>query len=352
MNVSKKLKRIIAYALIATSFVCTVPFETFAASGTVYESESNDVRASANRTYDDYDNFGTISSSSDVDWWVFTASYTGFANIWLGSIPSGCNYDLYMYLNDGTYLACSVQTSGTQEIIRCRITANSSYYVKVVTAGGYSSSQYKLRIKNNPIGYVRYFAYNNSSINTQGTGEASMQYIWQMGYDGQYYLNNSAEPIYNTLPSSRIAVIDSHGGPGRIRCDESSSNNTRLYAVANSSMSSSDRAISSYTDGALSEVRFVMFSGCNTGVYDSSFGNLVDQSLQKGASCVVGWNQNLDIYYSAEWNKEFFRQCTLNKNVANAMTGADNYIRDMDITQYNIMQDRYSGVSRTASVVI
>lgn len=117
-------------------------------------------------------------------------------------------------------------------------------------------------------------------------------------------------------------------------------------------MSQSSKSISSYADGALNEVRFIMYSGCETGVYDGSFGNLIDQSLQKGASCVVGWNPKLSIYYSAEWNKEFFRQCTLNKNVANAMTGADNYIRNMNISEYYIMQDRYSGASRTGSVVI
>ena len=352
MNVLKNVKRITAGVLITALVICAVPFKSFAAAGTIYESENNNTRQAADRTYDDYDNFGTIGSSADVDWWVYTATYTGFANIWLGSITSGCNYDLYMYLSDGTYLSCSVQTSGTQEIMRCRLTANSTYYVKVVTAGGYSAgSQYKLRFKNNPIGYTRLFAYTYN-IDTTPTASSAISCLWQMGYDGQYYTDNLPIPVYNTIPSSRIVMIDNHGGPGRIRCNNSLNPNALICGQNNSTIDYNDRYISSYADGELSEVRLIIFSGCETGKSDSTYGSLIEQSLLKGASCAVGWNRELSIYYSAEWNKEFFRQCKLNKNVANAMTGADNYIRNMDITQYYIMQDRYSGKSRTGSIVI
>ena len=64
MTVSKKFKRITACGLIAALIMCTVPFKTLAAAGTIYESENNDVRTAADRTYDDYDNFGTISHAS------------------------------------------------------------------------------------------------------------------------------------------------------------------------------------------------------------------------------------------------------------------------------------------------
>ena len=68
-----------------------------AASGTINESENNNTVSAADKTYDDYDNYGAISSTSDVDWWKVTFTQNGEANFWLGNIPSGCNYNLYLY---------------------------------------------------------------------------------------------------------------------------------------------------------------------------------------------------------------------------------------------------------------
>lgn len=113
------------------------PLNVSASAGTIYESESNNIIDTADTTYDDYDNFGTISSTSDVDWWKYTAAYTGFANIWLGNIPSGCNYDLYVYSSNGTYLGCSAKPSGTQEMVRCRVISGNTYYAKVISSVGY-----------------------------------------------------------------------------------------------------------------------------------------------------------------------------------------------------------------------
>ena len=351
MIVLKKFRKIIACSLIVALFACAVPFKTLAAAGTIYESENNDVRTSADRTYDDYDNFGTISHASDVDWWVFTSNYTGFANFWLGSIPTGCDYDLYVYSANGTYMACSAKPSGTQEIVRCRVVSGYTYYAKVVTKGGYSGSQYKMRIKNNPIGYARYFSYNNSSINTQPTGEASIQSIWQMGYDGQCYVNNLAEPIYNTIPSSRIVVIDSHGDPGRMYTD--ATYNNVICGTTNSNMLWGSKSISSYESGALSEVRFVMFNGCSTGVYHSSFGNLVDQAINKGVTCAVGWNNTINISMSDVWTRAFFNACTdTDKNVANAATIADNEVDKIDREEAEKLRNRYYGSSNAGAIVI
>lgn len=248
-------------------------------------------------------------------------------------------------------MACSAKPSGTQEIVRCRVVSGYTYYAKVVTKGGYSGSQYKMRIKNNPIGYARFFSYNNSSINTQRTGDASMPYIWQMGYDGQCYVNNQAEPIYNTLPSSRIAVIDSHGDPGRMYMDETYNN--VFCGTTNANMSWSSKSISSYASGALSEVRFVMFAGCETGVYDGSFGNLVDQALNKGVTCAMGWSNTIFVDGLDIWVKAFFNACTdTDKNIANAASIADERVKEYDEVDYKVLKNRYYGSSNAGALVI
>lgn len=332
--------------------MCTVPFKTLAAAGTIYESENNDVRTAADRTYDDYDNFGMISHASDVDWWVFTANYTGFANFWLGSIPSGCDYDLYVYSADGTYIACSAKPSGTQEIVRCRVVSGYTYYAKVVTKGGYSGSQYKMRIKNNPIGYVREFLYNGID-NQDSTGiNASMSSLWGMGYSGQYYYNNTAGPVYDTFPTSRIFFIANHANSIEIRCGDGNGNNTYLHSAINTNMTSADRSIGSYDSGALSEVRLAVFMGCETGASNpSGYKNLVDAALSKGASCALGWTVIIHNPTVITWTNAFFDSC-VNKqmNVENAATAADDKARKAHPDYYDFMTKRYWGSSITSSI--
>jgi len=83
---------------VTLSLICSVSLiSVYAASGTKYEVESNDTFQTANRTFDDYDNYGKISSEFDSDCWFITFAYEGMANFWLGDIPPGCDYNLYVY---------------------------------------------------------------------------------------------------------------------------------------------------------------------------------------------------------------------------------------------------------------
>jgi hypothetical protein len=59
-------------------------------AGSVYEEEDNGVWLWADWTDDDYDNYGTISSEDDVDWWRLSFPSDGMANFWLGNIPEDC----------------------------------------------------------------------------------------------------------------------------------------------------------------------------------------------------------------------------------------------------------------------
>ena len=112
------------------------------------ESESNNVMSNADEISDDEDVYGTISSASDVDWYKVQFSSSGVANFWLGQVPSGCNYQLELYNASGTYLTGSYNGNGQQELISFyTVSANTLYYIKIYSASGYSSSQYKFRTK-------------------------------------------------------------------------------------------------------------------------------------------------------------------------------------------------------------
>lgn len=121
------------------------------AAGTANESESNNTYSTADRTYDDYDNYGTISATTDVDWWVVNFSRGGNANFWLGNIPTGCDYDLKLYSSNGTtLLASSVKGSNQAELITYPVVAGVNYYVRIYSHSGSSASQYLFRTKNYP----------------------------------------------------------------------------------------------------------------------------------------------------------------------------------------------------------
>ncbi|MBE6617125.1 MAG: M23 family metallopeptidase [Ruminococcaceae bacterium] len=123
------------------------------AAGTVWESENNNVMSNADITYDDYDNYGYISSLNDVDWWKIEFDEGGMANFWLGNIPYECDYDLYLYdeysTGDSDYLATSQNFHGVSELIQYSVEAGVKYYVKINTYDEFSnSSAYLFRAKN------------------------------------------------------------------------------------------------------------------------------------------------------------------------------------------------------------
>lgn len=119
--------------------------------GILYESESNNTLSTADTMANDDTMYGKIGSSGDIDYFRVKFTYSGQANFWLGSIPSGKDYDLYLYNSSGTMLASSTSsnTTSTQELIKhYTVSANVWYYMKVVGYNCYdNSSYYKLRAK-------------------------------------------------------------------------------------------------------------------------------------------------------------------------------------------------------------
>ena len=93
-----KVKKTISFFLVLIIFMTQCVFLTNAA-GTIYENES----LAVNTTYDDYNNYGYISAAYESDFWQITFSQTGMVTFYLGSIPSGIDYDMYLYLYSGSF---------------------------------------------------------------------------------------------------------------------------------------------------------------------------------------------------------------------------------------------------------
>lgn len=147
---------IMIFTLCVPAYAQEIEAENMAsirAAGSIYESESNNTYSTADRTYDDYDGYGKISSTSDVDWWVIKFNSSGYANFWLGNIPSGCDYDLKLYSSDGTTLLKSSSKSGNADelISEYWVTGGVNYYVRIhAYSGSSTSTYYQFRAKNYP----------------------------------------------------------------------------------------------------------------------------------------------------------------------------------------------------------
>lgn len=111
--------KLLSLFLTLTAILPLFVFPVDSAAGTKYEVESNNTYATADRTYDDYDNYGTMTTEDDVDWWKISFSSSGMANFWLGNIPSGCNFDMHVYKSDGTtQIVQGVHTSNHYELAK------------------------------------------------------------------------------------------------------------------------------------------------------------------------------------------------------------------------------------------
>ena len=134
-------------------------------AGVRYEMESNAPRNKANLMIDDDTMYGRVSSSNDADWFKVAFSKAGYANFWLGDIPVGQDYDLYLYDSQGTQLRVSNGTSSQEQIYNYPVSANAVYYMKVVGYQGsyHTGKYYRLRAKNYPISSVAdAYEINNS----------------------------------------------------------------------------------------------------------------------------------------------------------------------------------------------
>lgn len=114
------------------------------------ESEPNNLLTTANLVNQDDTITGYISSTSDVDFFKVVAKTNGILNFWLGNIPSGKDYDLYVYDFTGSLLGSSKDTNSTQELVSgIKAISGGTYYFSVrAKSGNYSTTNaYTVRCK-------------------------------------------------------------------------------------------------------------------------------------------------------------------------------------------------------------
>lgn len=344
-----KFRRIIPALLSLVMLFAVLQLPSFAA-GTKYEVEPNNTTSKADTTYDDYDNYGTISSAADIDFWRFTPSETCFANIWLGNIPSGCSYTLSLL--DSSYNAVAMTKDhqyGSQKLMKCRLVGGKTYYVSIHSDSGYSAdTYYRFRIKTYDLGVGRIFTSTDSDYDTSATG-AIKSTLWSMGYDADNYLNNSASAVFSTIASSRIVMIHNPAGAGYMTMP-ASIGHTYLCANNHANIQSYSRGLSALAAGAMSNTALAIYLGDYTANTHGAYGNLVEMTLSKGASCAIGWYNELDRTFSTGWANAFFDKLNQNRSITAAIGAADTWASNTRPNDFLNMVDIYVGTSDTGAI--
>lgn len=145
---TKKIKKALATLMAACTVFSSVCIPTSVSATntlTSSETESNNTIATASSISANRIKEGYISSTSDIDYYKFSPTVTGYYDITL-SVPNNCNYNFAIYDYQG-YLLTTVANygAGIGELYNRYFISGNTYYIKVYSSSGYSSSaKYKL----------------------------------------------------------------------------------------------------------------------------------------------------------------------------------------------------------------
>jgi len=105
------------------------------------EGEPNNTLATATTVPNDTNVTGSISSSSDIDYFKIVLPVKQKINVFLGDVCSDCDYDLYLYNSSGTTIAWSVNGKGSNELISNQVLEAGTYYARVNAFLNYDSTK-------------------------------------------------------------------------------------------------------------------------------------------------------------------------------------------------------------------
>ncbi|MBX4262161.1 hypothetical protein KTC96_24025 (plasmid) [Clostridium estertheticum] len=192
-------KPFIMFSLCIT-FVFFTGIKVFAADSTTIEGES--YGNLSNNTFQTADYFGTsgltdtssayltgaLGNSKDLpnpnddrDYYKISVS-SALANkgrfaIKLENIPTGCNYDLYLYDANQVQIGQSLRSGNLNEIVRTpEISSGTTYYMLVVPAPGTSvnaTAKYSVKLENTVKTITSTLNSTPSTLNSKGTAKSN-----------------------------------------------------------------------------------------------------------------------------------------------------------------------------------
>ena len=251
-------------------------------------------------------------------------------NLYLGDIPAGFDYDLYLYrYNSYGVIAYSAKTSGNYEFIQFTVRPGDKYYAKVVSKSStVSSAYYQLRFKKYEYGGANLYGFNFSDISTVNQISNVATHLENIGYTTWENIDYPASSAYSMLPYGWVYLSSSHANAG-FTVFRNNGSDSFLFADYSGTLYDNFEKLSSLSYNALSPKRLVIYAGCYTGATSDSYGNLVEMTLSKGAHACFGSYNSVITADMSNWLSEFFYLCeTQNKSVADIIMLTANNLRE------------------------
>ena len=174
-----------------------------------------------------------------------------------------------------------------------------------------------------------------------------MTQLVQLGYkDFNYTITNDIDyiTVLQNMADSKVYVSRSHGTVGN------RAPYILLKDIEEGEVLPTNNTLGSYdiydfdTDTAavdLSNCDFVLFVGCETGKCDNR--SLPYAAVAAGATCAIGFKDNIGCENANEWTKAFFNNLAEGKSIAVAAEEASGtYENDDDIGSYVIVYNIYT----------
>ncbi|MBR6807579.1 MAG: hypothetical protein IKM46_04260 [Clostridia bacterium] len=129
-------------------------------------------------------------------------------------------------------------------------------------------------------------------------------------------------------------VYGEASGNSIIRMKQVSGVYSYLAGVRHDALNSQSYAISDLNNGDLSETDVVIYAANRSGATSSAYGNLVDQTVNKGAYCAIGWVGDFDQLSMLIWLEGFFINANGRHLYANIAVN-DNYAIEHGVSTEN-----------------
>jgi len=155
----------------------------------------------------------------------------------------------------------------------------------------------------------------------QDTYKYTKQHMESIGFSVEGHMNWDNQKILNHLDTYNILVIHSHGNKGYITMLDT-------YLVGKNGNGGTIKAVNTMPSDSASQLKMAIYYGCQTGNTTTNFGNLPQETVNKGAQAAVAWTVDLKTAHVPIWNRLFFEKAK-NDTIVEGYRHADYWLSEI-----------------------
>jgi len=124
-----------------------------------------------------------------------------------------------------------------------------------------------------------------------------------MNYQAEIFYHATPSDNVQRLPNDQIFFFFGHGTKGAIQINDINLPSDLNLLYGSNMPNSFDEASTSY-----SNMKLGVLLACKAGGTDPIYGNIVDVLASKGASCAMGWTENIETAGASAWSSTFWNR--------------------------------------------